>query len=66
MSKPKIKVISRNPEDYLRATKRDIHKCKEIRKFLFALHSLTPNVFLWGITSYFSSLYDNNYIPVHV
>ncbi|KAJ0175457.1 hypothetical protein K1T71_008616 [Dendrolimus kikuchii] len=26
MSKVKIKVISRNPDDYLRATKRDIHK----------------------------------------
>ncbi|CAH2216601.1 jg21449, partial [Pararge aegeria aegeria] len=26
MSNVKIKVISRNPEDYLRATKRDIHK----------------------------------------
>ncbi|KAH9642920.1 hypothetical protein HF086_011277 [Spodoptera exigua] len=26
MSKMKIKVISRNPDDYLRATKRDIHK----------------------------------------
>lgn len=28
MSKVKIKVISRNPDDYLRATKRDIHKSK--------------------------------------
>lgn len=28
MSNLKIKVISRNPEDYLRATKRDIHKSK--------------------------------------
>lgn len=26
MSGVKIKVISRNPDDYLRATKRDIHK----------------------------------------
>lgn len=28
MSGVKIKVISRNPDVYLRATKRDIHKCK--------------------------------------
>lgn len=29
----KIKVISRNPDDYLRATKRDIHK----REIIFLL-----------------------------
>lgn len=34
MSGVKIKVISRNPENYLRATKRDIHKCE----FSFCRH----------------------------
>lgn len=31
MSNVKIKVISRNPEDYLRSTKRDIHKGKTFK-----------------------------------
>ena len=40
----KIKVLSRNPDDFLRETKRDIHKCK----FLFYCARFSRNGVLFA------------------
>lgn len=44
MSKLKIKVISRNPDDYLRATKRDIHKREFNVSMTFIIISSLANI----------------------